>query len=299
MRDDVRGVAMDGLAGDGTERMELHDRLVPPSPPVGHHEAAWIGFTDRLQGRTGHNRVIGRRGAVVRNRRRLVHEIEGQFAVRDAAIAPRKLAPQVGERREGLGVAKERLRLLRQIAAVARRTVEIDLDMDAVPLAEPHGLVQFLELRLHRLHPVALLDEKPVVEWQPREIETPFVHPLETVLGEIAEDPLVPGLHLGLAEHAQQVEPVPPLLRPKGFRLHADVPMRDQNSRHVPKRHQLLHRTCSFCVNCTCIVSFRPDFRKGVFAFSLRTPKFFCGGWLRHARGNGIIMGSCTNRTTS
>ena len=134
----MRCVAVDRLAGRGVERMQLHHRLLAPFPAIGHHEAVLIDGADGRKRRARHGGVVGRRCAVEFDGRRLVDEVERQFLVRYAAIALRKDAPKVRERRERFGIAEERLRFLRWIAAVARGAVEVDLDVDAVPLSVPY-----------------------------------------------------------------------------------------------------------------------------------------------------------------
>src|SRR5574344_853400 len=210
MRDRVRRVAPERLPRR-LNREERADRLRGSVVAVEHHEAVRILRADRADRRAEDEREL-----LLRESARLVDEIERQLLVRDAAVTLRELPPEFHE-----GLLRDRIGLQLKGLGVpardgeARRAVQADLDVDAMPAPPRDRLVQVAVALLAHLRPVVRRDEVAVVHRQAREVEAPLRHPLEMLLAKSLVPCVLPVPWC--PEEPEQVEAVPELLRfPRG-----------------------------------------------------------------------------------
>jgi len=78
--------------------------------------------------------------------------------------------------------------------------MEIQADMNAVPPAPFHRLVNFLQRRLAKFRPIVVLNPHPVIQRQTDKVESKFRDPLEVLFLE----PVI-----ATVEFVQQVESMP------------------------------------------------------------------------------------------
>ena len=134
---------------------------------VKENEPTWIDLVDRV------HRLAEHVDEVFLGERRLVYEIEAQFAVRDALVAAGKLAPDAFERLERHGIARHGNRSpLRRIGDLARRAVEAEIDVDSVFAPVLDCRIDLFKTVLEPMLPVVRRDEEAVVDRQTREVES-------------------------------------------------------------------------------------------------------------------------------
>ena len=125
--------------GGHAQADELGRGLAAPAPAVADDQAVGVVLADR----PGHalDDLAVNLGLEVRW---LIEQVEAELAVRDALESPGEMSPVQGADVLGLGIGPERFRLRRAGHRVARGSMEIELDVDSVLLAEPDGLVELV-----------------------------------------------------------------------------------------------------------------------------------------------------------